>query len=82
MERKLILNDGTELSGYAYAAGDLFFYLSDITMAEAFELLNNPEKTVMITDEMGNEFEMYTDLRCITKEDNGKITGSLRRVID
>ena len=85
MEQLLILNDGTRIDGYVILSGPLFFYLDGITMAEAFELLNNPEKTAVITMKSGEErkeYTGYTDLHCITKEENGQITGDLRRVVD
>jgi hypothetical protein len=87
MEEKLTLNDGTELtnSSVILSGFTLYFYLSGITMADAFALMNDQEKTAKITAiQYGRQTEYtgFTDLRCITHEDNDQITGSLRRVID
>ena len=84
--QELQLNDGTVLAdSYAICSGRLFFYLSGVTMAEAFALMNDPEKTcVIISRRYGTEqeFDGYTDLVNLTKEDDGRITGSLRRGTD
>lgn len=88
MDQLLILNDGTRLfpAHAILASGTLWIYLDgQITMAEAFELLNDPEKTVKITaDEFGSvtEYTGYTDLFCIRREDYGQVNAGLKRAVD
>lgn len=86
--RELILNDGTVLS-QAYAilsSGIMWVYMDGgLTLAEAFELLIDPDKTVKIkSDAFGEEkeYEGYTELFCIRKEDNGQVNAGLRKAVD
>lgn len=86
MDEFLTLNDGTVLqnatviqSGY-----NLFFYLHDITMEAAFSLMDDPEKTGrIVATSYGTraEYTGFTDLRSVTKEDDGMITGRLSKPI-
>lgn len=84
----LILNDGTRLmpAHATLAGGTLWIYLDgQVTLAEAFELLNDPEKTGKITaDEYGSitEYTGYTDLYCIRREDYGQVNAGLKRAVD
>ena len=49
MEETLKLNDGTKLGGHALLSdGTLWIYLDSSTLADAFPLLNDPEKTKRI----------------------------------
>lgn len=87
MEQKLILNDGTEFTP-AHAipvGGTLWVYIdSGITLGEAVELLNDPEKTAKITaDEYGTVdlYEGYTDLFCVRREDNGQVNAGLKKAV-
>jgi hypothetical protein len=88
MGQILILNDGTILTpAHAIPAGGvLWVYIDgDMTLAEAFELLNDPEKTGTIeANEYGSvtTYEGYTDLYCITREDNGRINAGLKMGVD
>jgi hypothetical protein len=89
MNQKLTLNDGTVFSpAHAFAAGGtLWIYIDDpeVTLAEAFEQLNDPEKTARITsEEYGNEtiFTGFTELFCIRKEDYGQVNAGLKRAVD
>lgn len=82
----IILNDGTELnnSRVTKSGYNLFFYLHDITMEEAFNLMNDPEKTskiIAISYGTETEYTGFTDLRNVTKEDSGMITGRLSKQI-
>ena len=86
---KLILSDGTEiLDAHAIADGKtLWFYVQHdgYTLGEIFELMNDPEKTETITaDEFGTmtEYQGFTDLFCIRKEDNGQINGGLKKAVN
>lgn len=84
MEKKLILADGTEIEGgHVLEAGTgsaLCFYLrNDMTLAEAFALMNDPEKTRTIRAlRYGEEtvYTGYTYLRSI-QTDTRQISGSL-----
>ena len=86
--RKLILNDGTELQpAYVILAGGVLWVYLDggLTLAEAFELLIDPEKTVKITaNAFGEvtEYNGFTELFCIRKEDNGQVNAGLRKAVD
>ena len=89
MNQKLTLNDGTVFSpAHAFAAGGtLWIYIDDpeVTLAEAFEQLNDPEKTGKITaDEYGSisEYTGFTDLYCIRREDYGQVNAGLKRAVD
>lgn len=82
----LKLNDGTEIVGYCIeSSGLLFLYMYEISLSEAFELLIDPEKTVVITEEsFGKEkiVEGYNKLRTVTDEMNGMITASLMKTVE
>jgi hypothetical protein len=85
MQEKLILNDGTELEGHVLeSGGTLYFYiLQEMTLREAFDLMDDPEKTEAITAEAyGNtkEYDGYNLLYCISLE-NGLISGGLKRAV-
>ena len=83
--RKLTLNDGTELTpAHAYpVSGILWVYLDNgITLAEAFELLIDPEKTAVIhQNDFGveSDFEGFTELCTIRREDNGQVNAGLKK---
>ena len=88
MDQLLILNDGTRLfPAHAIVAGGVLWVYLDggLTLAEAFEVLNDQEKTCRITaDEYGTVtvYEGYTDLFCIRKEDNGQVNAGLKRTVE
>jgi len=88
MEQLLILNDGTRLfPAHAIQAGNtLWVYLDgEITLAAAFELLNDPDKTLKITaNEYGqvSVYEGYTDLYCISRETTGQVNAGLKKAVD
>lgn len=84
MDEKLILNDGTEIVGHMFEVnGRGLLYLYQITLAEAFELLNDPEKTEKIT-EVKNGVETtvsgYNHLTAISEETGGMINAVLMKV--
>jgi hypothetical protein len=87
MSQKLILNDGTILDpAHAIEAGGvLWVYLDcEITLAEAFELLNDPGKTSkIVTDEFGvvNTYTGYSDMFCIRREDDGQVNAGLKKAV-
>ena len=84
MGQILILNDGTILTpAHAIRAGGvLYVYIDSVmTLADAFGLLNDPEKTGKIeANEYGEitTYEGYTNLYCITREDDGRINAGLK----
>ena len=88
MEQKLILNDGTVLENTTalVASGTLWVYIeSEITLGEAVALLNDPEKTAVMTEvEFGNEkiYTGYTDLFCVRREDNGQVNAGLKKAVE
>jgi hypothetical protein len=88
MEQSLILNDGMILApAHAILAGGVLWVYLDggISLAEAFELLIDPEKTELITaNEFGTvtEYVGYTDLFCITREENGQVNAGLKKAVN
>lgn len=85
MEQSLILNDGTVFDGsYAIQSGDrLWVYVyADITMADLFALLNDPEKTkIIMVKRFGDNLSFceYKTLFCIRIEDEGFISAGLKK---
>lgn len=83
MEEKLTLNDGTELQGHAIETEPrLFVYVWGKTLTEAFELLDDPEKTKKIVAERYGETQTvrgYKRLMSISDEGNGMISASLKK---
>lgn len=83
MDRKLILNDGTEISGYLLESGDrLFLYMYGRTMAWLFGILSNPEKVSVITCKgYGEQVTVrgYEHLYCISEENGGMISAGLKK---
>ena len=88
MAQILILNDGMILDpAHAILAGNvLWVYLDgNLTMEAAFTLLIDQDKTARITaNEFGvtTEYEGYTDLFCIRREDNGQVNAGLKKAVD
>lgn len=85
MMETLTLNDGTILANsHALLSGrTLWFYLGSVTFTEAFELMNDPNKTRrIISNSYGDEQEYngYTDLFCLRREESGIISGGLTRI--
>lgn len=85
MEKKLILADGTEIANanVLEAGGNAicFYIRNGMTIAEAFGLMVDPEKTRTIRAVQGGEetaYTGYTDLRSIQKDER-QISGSLRK---
>lgn len=83
MDEKLTLNDGTELVGHLLETdGRLFVYVYELTLAEAFEVLDNPEKTKKIVAEQYMSkvtVRGYKHLVAISEEPGGMISASLRK---
>lgn len=80
MNEKLILNNGTELEGHLMEVGRLFLYMNNISMTDAFELLNKPENTTVITWERYGETGTvtgYDHLTSISEEAGGMVSASL-----
>ena len=82
MDEKLILKDGTELHGHQIETEvRLFLYVFDLTLAEVFQLLIDPEKTKSITwERYGNTGKVtgYKRLMSISDE-NTMICASLKK---
>lgn len=83
--RTLILNDGTVLNdSYCFeASGVLWVYIgTGYTLAEVFNLLNDPEKTeTIVCVQYGAEatFEGYTHLYCISEEIGGTFSAGIKK---
>ena len=86
MQEKLILNDGTELSGHAFVDGlFLYLYLNQNTLTEAFPLLNDPDKTAQVTEDRNGQITEYTGfshLRSISEESGGMVSAVLRKEVN
>ena len=85
MEQKLTLNDGTELlnSSATEDGSILWLYIyADITFADLFALLNDPDKAKKITAMFGGDKRThrgFKELFCIRKENGGFISAGLRK---
>lgn len=84
MEEKLILRDGTELEGHLLKTETrLFVYVYGLTLAEAFDLMNDPEKTEEIEAEQYGQTKTvsgYNHLVSISEEAGGMVSASLRKM--
>ena len=85
MNQMLTFDDGTILLNSEVILGgrNLWVYVrSEITFTQLFELLNNPAKTRKVQSarygEM-EEYDGYTDLFVIRKEDGGWFSAGLRK---
>lgn len=83
MEEKLTLNDGTELTGHLVENDSrLFVYVFDLTLAEVFELLNDPDKTKKIKAvRYGAEqvVKGYKHLCSVSEENSHMISAMLKK---
>ena len=85
MNQQLTLNDGTVLenSSVAEAGNILWLYVyADITFADLFALLNDPEKARRVTAVFGESkttYRGFKELFCIRKEDGGFVSAGLRK---
>lgn len=83
MDEKLILADGTELTGHVIATDSkLFVYVYGIDLQTLFNLLIDPEKTKKITAiRYGTEsvFKGFKHLYAVTEENNDLTTAALRK---
>lgn len=86
MNEIILLNDGTELNGYALADGEwLFVYLHDIDIGTAFRLFYDPAKTRRIrTDRYGEkaEFTGYTELDSIGRGSMQSINLAMKKAVE
>lgn len=83
MDETLTLNDGTVLTGHLLETETrLFVYVWGKTLAEAFELLIDPERTKrIVADRYGVKETVrgYKHLMSISEEAGGMIAGSLKK---
>ena len=83
MNEKLTLNDGTEIEGHIIESDtSLLLYLKNITLYDAFVLLNDPEKTKKIVAERYGQKTMvrgYKTLKAISVERGGMINATLTK---
>lgn len=86
--QKLTLNDGTVIvpARVILSAGTLWFYIDKpMTLAEAFALMDDPDKTRRIQADNDGEiinYVGYTNLFCIRKEDDNQVNGGLKKVVE
>lgn len=83
MNEKLTLNDGTEIVGHIIETETrLFLYVYGVMLADAFGLLNDPEKTKKIVAERYGEtttVQGYRKLMSISVEQGDMISASLKK---
>ena len=81
-ERKLILNDGTEIEG-GYAGissrGNLWMWFTGYTMAQAVMMFLDPEKTERIVFMAGETG--YTEMTSINVDANGQFHVGMKREV-
>lgn len=84
-ERKLILNDGTEIAG-GYAGmssrGNLWLWFTGYTMAQAVTMFLDPAKTARIVFSAGEAeeiYEGYTNMTSINVDANGQFHVGMQR---
>ncbi len=85
---KLILNDGTELeeSQCGYAEHRLWCYIKGLTLAEAFAVFSDPEKTQTIRFQYGSVTDTYigfTEIDLIRKSEltvDVRLTGGTMQI--
>ena len=86
MNELLILNEGTVLNGYCILDGaNLFVYLYESTMEQAYPILSDRQKTCIIRAEQYGEtayYEGYDHLYCISEEIGGMVSAILKRGAD
>ena len=84
MDEKLILNDGTEIKGYFIISDSrLFVYMTDISLADAFALMNDPEKTKVIKEDRYGEKTTargFKHLYTITEESDNMVSAALKKI--
>ena len=83
MTEILVLEDGTELYGYAeHQNGKLYLYAHGKTLAELRSLLEDPEKTGVITSRRNDgthTYEGYTDPEEILEISERFITATMKK---
>lgn len=79
----LILNDGTEITGYLIIFGDkLLLYMYDFGFQNAFEALSDPENVKSIKWERNGEkgiVKGFKHLYTVTEENETLTTAGLRK---
>lgn len=83
MDEKLTLNNGEEVQGHLLETDTrLFLYLYEISLADAFALLIEPENTKIIKwERYGTKGTVrgYKHLVSISEESGGMISASLKK---
>lgn len=83
MTEILVLDDGTELYGYAeHQKGKLYLYVHGKTLAELRSLLEDPEKTGVIISRRNDGthvYEGYTGLEEIVEISDRFITATMKK---
>lgn len=75
-DRRLILKDGTvmEEGECGYSRNHLWCWVKGITMAEAFAIFSNPDKTSEIRFQYGSTEDTYTGFTELTAVQKGEFT--------
>lgn len=78
MDQTLRLNDGSIYAGYANEnRGKMWVYLLNITLADAYIFLSDPQKmSEVVSTEYGTEniITGYTHLSCISEESGNMVS--------
>lgn len=83
MQETLTLADGTVLAGHVIEmAPRLYVYLDHSTLAEAFPVLNDPDRmAVVVARRYGEEtvYTGYSHLTALSEEFGGQVDGTMVR---
>ena len=84
MDQTLQIGNAVLAGSYAFTSGDVLwvYVYAEISLADLFALLNEPENTQEITASRFGEttvFSGYTELFCIRKEEEGFLSAGLRK---
>lgn len=83
MNETLILNDGTELTGHAFATETrLVVTVYGMTMDEVYQLMKEPEKTKTIKADLYGRKETYKGFKhlyMVSEETSGAISAGLKK---
>lgn len=84
MDQTLQIGNAVLVGSYAFLSGDVLwvYVYAEISLADLFAMLNEPENTQEIrASRFGEEtvFTGYTELFCIRKEEEGFLSAGLRK---
>ena len=83
MDELITLNDGTVIEGYFIVSDNrLFVYMKNISLSDAFPLMNDPEKTRIIKENRYGEkttVRGFKHLYAITEESADMVSAALKK---